>query len=528
MLMITLPGLPMFAHGQIEGFTEKYGMEYKRAYYNETPNQWLMDRHQKEIFPIMRKRYIFSEVENFWIFDLQKDHGGINENVFAYFNSANNEKAFVLFNNKFEDAYGNIFESAPKLVNRGGSKNTETRKISEVLGIKADQNYYYMYKDKINNLEYIKSGQEIVYSGWRVELGGFKHNVFMNFREVYDESGEYKNLVQRIGDSGVPNMKRKIQELRLEPVHTAIKNIFTSLTIKDFVETNILLNEKNEGKKLVQNEFVKLTLILKSFLNMEVDTKETIQKFESNVENVSKVNCLVNEYFTPIKSLKYEGFEESFRLSEIANYNESSLLFLLHNVITNLKLMFSDKGDINKENYTNLLLLDSPVRDVLMHLGRGEHEIFAEMTLLNILSECKVKLFDVSKLEEEFKITKDNKSIKDYLKEEKSKEFSKFIHDDFVRTYLGVNFHKDIWYFSKENFEELFDWLATIALTEIEFAKFEQSDKVMQIKNILLINRYFKDAAKLAGYKLEELEQMINGSEAKKIEVQTKTNPVEK
>ena len=28
-LMATLPGLPMFGHGQIEGFTEKYGMEYR-------------------------------------------------------------------------------------------------------------------------------------------------------------------------------------------------------------------------------------------------------------------------------------------------------------------------------------------------------------------------------------------------------------------------------------------------------------------------------------------------------------------
>jgi hypothetical protein len=29
-MLATLPGLPMFGHGQIEGFTEKYGMEYKR------------------------------------------------------------------------------------------------------------------------------------------------------------------------------------------------------------------------------------------------------------------------------------------------------------------------------------------------------------------------------------------------------------------------------------------------------------------------------------------------------------------
>ena len=38
-LMATLPGLPMFGHGQVEGFTEKYGMEYQRPRYDETPNQ---------------------------------------------------------------------------------------------------------------------------------------------------------------------------------------------------------------------------------------------------------------------------------------------------------------------------------------------------------------------------------------------------------------------------------------------------------------------------------------------------------
>ncbi len=38
-LMATLPGLPMFAHGQVEGLREKYGMEFRRAYWNETPER---------------------------------------------------------------------------------------------------------------------------------------------------------------------------------------------------------------------------------------------------------------------------------------------------------------------------------------------------------------------------------------------------------------------------------------------------------------------------------------------------------
>ncbi|MBM4370403.1 MAG: alpha-amylase, partial [Deltaproteobacteria bacterium] len=37
LLLVTLPGLPMLGHGQVEGFTEKYGMEYRRAFLHETP-----------------------------------------------------------------------------------------------------------------------------------------------------------------------------------------------------------------------------------------------------------------------------------------------------------------------------------------------------------------------------------------------------------------------------------------------------------------------------------------------------------
>ena len=49
-LMVTMPGLPMFGHGQIEGFAEKYGMEYQKAYWKETPDYDLIERHNREFF----------------------------------------------------------------------------------------------------------------------------------------------------------------------------------------------------------------------------------------------------------------------------------------------------------------------------------------------------------------------------------------------------------------------------------------------------------------------------------------------
>ena len=38
-LLATMPGLPMIGHGQVEGFAEKYGMEYRRAYRDEQPDR---------------------------------------------------------------------------------------------------------------------------------------------------------------------------------------------------------------------------------------------------------------------------------------------------------------------------------------------------------------------------------------------------------------------------------------------------------------------------------------------------------
>ena len=55
-VMATLPGLPMIGHGQVEGFAEKYGMEFRRARLDEAPDPGLVERHQREIFPLFHRR----------------------------------------------------------------------------------------------------------------------------------------------------------------------------------------------------------------------------------------------------------------------------------------------------------------------------------------------------------------------------------------------------------------------------------------------------------------------------------------
>jgi hypothetical protein len=77
----------MIGHGQIEGFGEKYGMEYKHAYLDEQVDYGLVERHQREIFPLLHKRQLFSGVENFNLYDFATHLGDvINESVFAFTN----------------------------------------------------------------------------------------------------------------------------------------------------------------------------------------------------------------------------------------------------------------------------------------------------------------------------------------------------------------------------------------------------------------------------------------------------------
>ena len=68
---------------QIEGFAEKYGMEYRRAYWDEQPDAALVERHEREIFPLLRRRHLFAEVENFLLYDFFTPEGNVNEDVFA-------------------------------------------------------------------------------------------------------------------------------------------------------------------------------------------------------------------------------------------------------------------------------------------------------------------------------------------------------------------------------------------------------------------------------------------------------------
>jgi hypothetical protein len=112
-LLATLPGLPMIGHGQVEGFGEKYGMEFRKARLDERPNDGLVARFEDDIVPLLHERRRYAGAVDFRLYDVVSDGGGVAEDVFAYSNGQGADRSLVVYHNKFGSAAGWLRDSIP-------------------------------------------------------------------------------------------------------------------------------------------------------------------------------------------------------------------------------------------------------------------------------------------------------------------------------------------------------------------------------------------------------------------------------
>jgi glycosidase len=222
-LMATLPGLPMFGHGQIEGYTERYGMEYRRAYHEEQADPWLVARHEREISPLLHRRHLFAEVRDFLLYDFFTDHGHVNEDVFAYSNRNGSERALVVFNNRYSSTRGWIRLSCAYAEKTAGGKHMRQRTLGESFGIAAGPAACVAYRDAFTGLEYLHRAGDVADRGLNLELRAYQTNVFLDWRDLRDDRDHpWSDLCDRLGGRGVSSLEDALRDLQLKPVHEAL------------------------------------------------------------------------------------------------------------------------------------------------------------------------------------------------------------------------------------------------------------------------------------------------------------------
>ncbi len=275
-MLSTLPGLPMFGHGQIEAFTEKYGMEYKQARLNEWPNDDLVGRHQREIAPLLKNRQLFAESHNFVLYDFWRGSGDVDENVFVYSNRVDHgdwrERALIFYNNSYSSTHGTIHLSVAAMDK--GSGELRQRRLSEALRLPSGEDHFLAWRDTASNLEYLRPACDFEHSGFTLGLRGYQYAVLLDWRElVATEEQPWDKLAAALHGAGVSSLDEALSKLRLRPLHEALRAALSPDVLESFAsivkcEAAAVLELSND--KVCGPESTRGPSVMKRLVNDEI------------------------------------------------------------------------------------------------------------------------------------------------------------------------------------------------------------------------------------------------------------------
>jgi len=213
-LLVTLPGLPMFGHGQVEGYAEKYGMEFRRARWDEPVDGALVERHEREIFPLLRRRGLFAEAHDFRLFDLVTPNGTVSDDVFAFTNRRGEERVLVVVHARYGDARGVLRESAPFATRGGEGASARTESLASALGLPRDDDAWVVFRDHVSGLQQLRRCRDLHDRGFDLAVHAYDRRVYLDWRIVRDGDGSLGRLAARLPETGVPSIDGALAEMR--------------------------------------------------------------------------------------------------------------------------------------------------------------------------------------------------------------------------------------------------------------------------------------------------------------------------
>jgi glycosidase len=177
-LLATLPGLPMLGHGQVEGFRERYGMEFRKARWDEPVDQSHAGHFAWAIVPLLRRRSAFSGTTDFHLYDAHVDDGAVDENVYAFTNGRGDDRSLVLVNHRFGDTTVRVDWSVAAAApgQSGGSERTSVR-LADALALEGGDDEIVRFLDSRSGFEIRRTAGELRREGLRVTLGAYEARV---------------------------------------------------------------------------------------------------------------------------------------------------------------------------------------------------------------------------------------------------------------------------------------------------------------------------------------------------------------
>jgi glycosidase len=446
-LMATMPGLPMFGHGQVEGFAEKYGMEYQRAYWDEQPDGELVARHVREIFPLLRRRFLFAGVENFLLYDFFAPEGHVNEDVFAYSNRAGGERSLVVYHNKFAEARGWIRTSAAYSVKtgRGDEKRLVQKNLGEGLGLHAEGDYFAIFRDNVSGLEYLRNSKELWERGLYVELNAYQRSVFLDWRELRDVSGQYARLSANLKGRGVPSIDGALHELALQPVLGPFREIVNPDMFREWLANRVREPNGNVDPALLdqaEQKMLNLVRAIKRFAGGIGSEVALAQAARQELQGLLQVGTLSGRL--PARA-GMQAKTKTYLEDSLKNDQLWSILLGWLCVHSLGQIVGAENAAPQSRAWIDEWLLGQVVAETLLALGFDDGAAAQGVNAIKVLTAHPGAL--------------ETGRLVDLLEE--------LLTDDAGQQFLSVNRWDNVLWFNKESFDRLIEVMFVSALVEL-------------------------------------------------------------
>jgi hypothetical protein len=438
----------------VEGLTEKYGMEYRRAYCDEHADLDLVHRHEREIFPLLHRRRLFAEVEHFLLYDVFTAEGFVNEDVFAYSNRAGDERTLVIYHNKYATARGWIRTSVGYSEKTGqGDDRTLVRKdLGTGLSLHRDSNYFCIYRDHVTGLEFIRGSQELCDRGMFIELNAFQYRVFLNIREVRDNGErQYARLTAFLDGQGVPSIDEALKELFLQPIHQPFKELVNAGLFRQLLDARVTRPRGQPDNNLLEGVEQKMLHLLQAIKQLQGtggDEAAVAGDVRKQLDTVLRLPTLVNWFPQPISSEVVAALEY-LEISLTDQPQQWGPLFGWV-FVASLGRIAGNGGFAHlSRTWIDELLLGRILLDALRRLGLEDHSARQAVCLVKLLTTHQ-RWFETQAPE----------------KKRARQVLESLLRDGDVREFLQVNRYQDILWFNKEAFDALVWWLLLLAAIE--------------------------------------------------------------
>jgi len=490
-------------------------MEYRRSYRDEQPDGYMVDRHEREIFPLMKRRYLFSGSSMFRIYDLYCDGGSVNENVFAYSNrvwfNGREEKALIIYNNSYYETAGWIKMSDPAIQCESGMRRDS---LSEALAIHGENQYFTMLREQKSNLWFIRSSKAICENGFFVGLKGYETQVYLDIYEVEDDkNGRWARLNNDLQGKGVPDPLASIKDIFLGELYYRFTEIFNPELINNLCETSFkksVVETLNElVKKFIETAAHFITGADGAYDAWTPDTATADDEKDVSCKFTAVGNDIILKEFgfliDRLAKIMDEIKKPAFPLSAFTNCKEKR--HLLCSVILGYGIISLLRSVIGKEangsHAASLAFthwdLGRKLRDIFRCFGASEKEIWK---ITDIARAVLIKTEHEPFWKRGTKF--DASDFAALILEEN------YLDDDFKRI-LGINIFDDVIWFNKEGFETSLFYSSLFFMVEgsVDIPIDERIKRITNVYDVLL------KAEVKSGYRFDKLLENLTTKETK-------------